>query len=150
MPVEYSGEEQAICAVGIVQPRPGVFMAAIQHILVLCTTVEVHPAAQHHAPHQTRLDSGREEASEVPVVKKKQSCADRCVLLVYDRGYTKLLWQVVLLGVCCSGEGGLDMQLQPLPLYTAPSNGDSHIWTLHPCMSDDVLSSVKIWLQHLP
>lgn len=47
VPVEYSGEEQAICAVGIVQPRPGVFMAAIQHILVLCTTVEVQGSAQH-------------------------------------------------------------------------------------------------------
>ena len=44
MPAEYSGEEQAICAVGIVKPRPGVFMAAIQHILVLCTTVEVRGA----------------------------------------------------------------------------------------------------------
>ena len=41
VPAEYSGEEQAICAVGIVKPRPAVFMAAIQHILVLCTTVEV-------------------------------------------------------------------------------------------------------------
>ena len=41
VPVEYSGEEQAICAVGLAKPRPGVFVAAIQHVLVLCTTVEV-------------------------------------------------------------------------------------------------------------
>lgn len=41
MPLEYSGEEQAICAVGIVRPRPGVFVEAIQYVLVLCTTVEV-------------------------------------------------------------------------------------------------------------
>ena len=39
--MEYSGEEQAICAVGLVRPRPGIFVDAIQHLLVLCTTVEV-------------------------------------------------------------------------------------------------------------
>ncbi len=39
--MEYSGEEQAICAVGLVRPRPGVFVEAIQYVLVLCTTVEV-------------------------------------------------------------------------------------------------------------
>ena len=41
MPVEYSGEEQAICAVGLVKPRPDVFVEAVQYLLVLCTTVEV-------------------------------------------------------------------------------------------------------------
>lgn len=41
VPLEYSGEEQAICAVGLVRPRPGVFVEAIQHLLVLCTTTEV-------------------------------------------------------------------------------------------------------------
>lgn len=41
VPVEYSGEEQAICAVGLVKPRPDVFVEAVQYLLVLCTTVEV-------------------------------------------------------------------------------------------------------------
>ncbi|KAK9806121.1 hypothetical protein WJX72_002210 [[Myrmecia] bisecta] len=41
VPVEYSAEEQAICAVGLARPRPGVFVEAIQHVLVLCTTVEI-------------------------------------------------------------------------------------------------------------
>ncbi|CAL8471349.1 g10891 [Coccomyxa elongata] len=41
VPLEYSGEEQAICAVGLVRPRPGVFVEAIQYVLVLCTTVEI-------------------------------------------------------------------------------------------------------------
>eukprot|EP00873_Tetraselmis_striata_P006108 jgi/Tetstr1/426372/TSEL_016684.t1 len=41
VPVEYSGEEAAICAVGLVKPHPGVFVEAIQHVLVLCTTVEI-------------------------------------------------------------------------------------------------------------
>lgn len=41
IPLEYSGEEQAICAVGLLQPRAGVFLEAIQHVIVLCTTVEV-------------------------------------------------------------------------------------------------------------
>ncbi len=40
VPLEYSGEEQSICAVGLVRPRPGVFVEAIQHLLVLCTTTE--------------------------------------------------------------------------------------------------------------
>ncbi|GAX86588.1 hypothetical protein CEUSTIGMA_g13996.t1, partial [Chlamydomonas eustigma] len=41
VPIEYCGEDQAICAVGIVKPRPGVFLEAVKHILVLCTTAEV-------------------------------------------------------------------------------------------------------------
>ena len=44
MPVEYAGEEQAICAVGLAKPKPGIFMAAIQHLLVLCTTTEARVA----------------------------------------------------------------------------------------------------------
>ena len=42
MPLEYSNEEQAICAVALVKPRPEVFAAAIQQLLVVCTTTEVH------------------------------------------------------------------------------------------------------------
>ena len=41
VPIEYSGEEQAIVAVGLVAPRPGVFVEAIQRLLVLCTTTEI-------------------------------------------------------------------------------------------------------------
>lgn len=41
MPIEYSGEEQAICAVGLAPPKPNVFVEAVQHVLVVCTTVEV-------------------------------------------------------------------------------------------------------------
>eukprot|EP00878_Enallax_costatus_P016050 GHUV01016827.1.p1 GENE.GHUV01016827.1~~GHUV01016827.1.p1 ORF type:complete len:1150 (+),score=458.72 GHUV01016827.1:567-4016(+) len=41
VPVEYCGEEQAICCVGLAKPKPGVFLAAIQHVLVLATTVEI-------------------------------------------------------------------------------------------------------------
>lgn len=41
MPIEWPGEEQAICAVGLVKPRPDVFAAAIQRLLVVCTTTEV-------------------------------------------------------------------------------------------------------------
>ena len=92
MPVEYAGEEQALCAVGLVQPRQGVFMAAIQHLLVLCTPVEARTSRLQPVQAVAELLTG------LPI-------------------------QVVLLGVCCSGEGGTDLQLQPLPLYTAPSNG---------------------------
>ncbi|KAK6921602.1 Nucleoporin, Nup133/Nup155-like, C-terminal [Dillenia turbinata] len=38
---EYSGEEQAICAVGLAKSKPGVFVEAIQYILVLATPVEL-------------------------------------------------------------------------------------------------------------
>ncbi|KAL4425159.1 hypothetical protein ABPG77_008264 [Micractinium sp. CCAP 211/92] len=41
VPIEYSGEEQAIVAVGLARPKPGVFVEAIQHVLVLCTTSEI-------------------------------------------------------------------------------------------------------------
>ncbi|KAL0372755.1 UNVERIFIED_CONTAM: Nuclear pore complex protein [Sesamum calycinum] len=38
---EYSGEEQAICAVGLAKTKPGVFVEAIQYLLVLATPVEL-------------------------------------------------------------------------------------------------------------
>ncbi|XP_024025703.1 nuclear pore complex protein NUP155 [Morus notabilis] len=99
---EYSGEEQAICAVGLAKSKPGVFVEAIQYLLILATPVEL-----------------------------------------------------VLVGVCCSGGGDnadpyAEVSLQPLPEYTAPSDGvtmtciactnagriflagrDGHIYELH-------------------
>ncbi|KAL6543857.1 hypothetical protein OROGR_010354 [Orobanche gracilis] len=38
---EYSGEEQAICAVGLAKAKPGVFVEAIRYLLVLATPVEL-------------------------------------------------------------------------------------------------------------
>ncbi|KAL6001329.1 hypothetical protein ACLOJK_007063 [Asimina triloba] len=38
---EYSAEEQAICAVGLAKSKPGIFVGAIQHLLVLATPVEL-------------------------------------------------------------------------------------------------------------
>ncbi|KAJ0896320.1 putative nucleoporin, nucleoporin, nucleoporin, subdomain 1 [Helianthus annuus] len=38
---EYSGEEQAICAVGLVKTKPGIFVEAIQYLLVLATPIEL-------------------------------------------------------------------------------------------------------------
>ncbi|WJX54374.1 hypothetical protein P8452_40263 [Trifolium repens] len=38
---EYSGEEQAICAVGLAKSKPGVFVEAIQYLLILATPVEL-------------------------------------------------------------------------------------------------------------
>ncbi|GAV66265.1 Nucleoporin_C domain-containing protein/Nucleoporin_N domain-containing protein [Cephalotus follicularis] len=38
---EFSGEEQAICAVGLAKTKPGIFIEAIQHLLVLATPVEL-------------------------------------------------------------------------------------------------------------
>lgn len=38
---EYRGEEQAICAVGLAKSKPGVFVEAIQYLLILATPVEL-------------------------------------------------------------------------------------------------------------
>ncbi|GMJ13372.1 nucleoporin 155 [Hibiscus trionum] len=38
---EYNVEEQAICAVGLTKSRPGIFIEAIQYLLVLATPVEL-------------------------------------------------------------------------------------------------------------
>ncbi|XP_010932548.2 nuclear pore complex protein NUP155 isoform X1 [Elaeis guineensis] len=38
---EYSAEDHAICAVGLVRPKPGIFLEAIQYLLVLATPVEL-------------------------------------------------------------------------------------------------------------
>lgn len=41
VPVEYSGEEQAIVAIGLATPKPGVFLDVIEKVLVVATTVEI-------------------------------------------------------------------------------------------------------------
>lgn len=38
---EFRGEEQAICAVGLARSKPGIFVEAIQYLLVLATPVEL-------------------------------------------------------------------------------------------------------------
>ena len=38
---EHNVDEQAICAVGLARAKPGIFIEAIQYLLVLATTVEV-------------------------------------------------------------------------------------------------------------
>ena len=40
-PVEYTGEDQAICAVGLVRPPSGVFIQAVQYVLVVATSVDI-------------------------------------------------------------------------------------------------------------
>ncbi|XP_004309850.1 PREDICTED: uncharacterized protein LOC101296922 [Fragaria vesca subsp. vesca] len=37
---EYSGEDQAICAIGLAKSKPGVFVEAIQYLLILATLVQ--------------------------------------------------------------------------------------------------------------
>lgn len=41
VPTLYKLEEQLITCVGLAPAKPGVFMAAVKHVLVVCTTVEV-------------------------------------------------------------------------------------------------------------
>ncbi|GIL76872.1 hypothetical protein Vretifemale_6406 [Volvox reticuliferus] len=41
VPVEYSGEDQAITAVCLTEPKAGVFLPAIRYIIVLCTAAEI-------------------------------------------------------------------------------------------------------------
>jgi hypothetical protein len=38
---DYNVDEQAICAVGLARAKPGIFIEAIQYLLVLATPVEV-------------------------------------------------------------------------------------------------------------
>lgn len=38
---EFSGEEETICAVGLVKAKPGIFVEAIQYLLILATPVEI-------------------------------------------------------------------------------------------------------------
>ena len=40
-PVEYAGEEQAIVAVAVATPRPGVFLQSIERLIVVATTTEI-------------------------------------------------------------------------------------------------------------
>ncbi|KAF8069564.1 NUP155 [Scenedesmus sp. PABB004] len=112
VPVEYSGEEQAICCVGLARPRPGVFLAAIQHVLVLATTVEVRrqpPAQPPPTPRpRARRARGRARAHAAPARRGRR--------------------QIVLLGVCTGpsrvggGDAYEELSLQPMPLYSLPSD----------------------------
>lgn len=61
--MEYSGEEQAICCVGLAKPKPNVFLSAIQHILVLATPVEVGCAGQ--AINRTTMPRGRISSKKI-------------------------------------------------------------------------------------
>lgn len=38
---EFCGDDQVICAVGLAKARPGVFVEAIQYIVILANPVEV-------------------------------------------------------------------------------------------------------------
>ncbi|KAK1559260.1 hypothetical protein Q3G72_012526 [Acer saccharum] len=38
---EYTGEEQVICAVGLAKSKPGIFVEAIQYLMILATPVEL-------------------------------------------------------------------------------------------------------------
>lgn len=38
---EFNVEEQAICAVGLCKSKPGIFIEAIQYLLILATPLEV-------------------------------------------------------------------------------------------------------------
>ena len=44
---EYHADEQAICAVGLARAKSGIFVEAIQYILVLATPVEVRMLASY-------------------------------------------------------------------------------------------------------
>ena len=41
VPVEYAGEEQAIVAVAVATPKPGVFLQSIERLIVVATTTEI-------------------------------------------------------------------------------------------------------------
>ena len=41
VPVEYAGEEQAIVAVAVATPKPGVFLRSIERLIVVATTTEI-------------------------------------------------------------------------------------------------------------
>eukprot|EP00850_Spirogloea_muscicola_P020557 SM000219S06702 [mRNA] locus=s219:133506:144913:- [translate_table: standard] len=104
--MEYSGEDQAICAVGLACPKRGVFIEAIEHLLVLATPVEaVRPACPGSG-----VFAGSRTRKVAHDMRSKADVAWR---------------QVVLLGVCCSGvgDGFEDLAVQPLPEYAVASDG---------------------------
>lgn len=41
VPLEYAGEGQVITTAGLVRPTPGVFVAAVEYVVILCTVVDV-------------------------------------------------------------------------------------------------------------
>lgn len=152
MPVSYSEEQQAICTVQLVRPRPGVFAEAIQHLLVVCTTTEVRPQERitqnmkivgfvllpgrarrlwHHdkAAAMQWLTGWHQAEHMGRLACRRCKIADHVLLPLTAcvRTFCRLL-QIVLLGVACgpgpSGQGDAhqELSLQPLPAFAVPSD----------------------------
>ena len=150
VPIEYGGEEQAIVAVGLARPRPGVFVEAIQHLLVLCTTTEVGRGCYAPCDWLYLVVSGPKAAAMGVFVEAIQHLLVLCtttevggglfvrcmsvwgdhhgmrcsgVLLLHPPRCTTLALclQIVLLGVCCSpGPGGSGDACEELTLQPLP------------------------------
>ena len=68
VPVEYAGEEQAIVAVAVATPKPGVFLRSIERLIVVATTTEIvllGAAFENGAPSTSAGQAGGEPAAGV-------------------------------------------------------------------------------------
>ena len=66
VPVEYAGEEQAIVAVAVATPKPGVFLRSIERLIVVATTTEIvllGAAFENGAPSTSAGEAGGEPAA---------------------------------------------------------------------------------------
>jgi len=66
VPVEYAGEEQAIVAVAVATPKPGVFLRSIERLIVVATTTEIvllGAAFENGAPSTSAGQAGGEPAA---------------------------------------------------------------------------------------
>ena len=93
IPLEYRGKEQAISAVGMVTPRRGVFWEAVQHLLIICTPLEISLLG-------VVLQGGGEGGGG----RREGRSGSAGVA----RG---------------AGDELEELSLQPLPMYCVPSNG---------------------------
>ncbi len=158
VPVSYSEEQQAICTVQLVRPRPGVFAEAIQHLLVVCTTTEVRPQARitqnmkidvgfvplpgtarrlwHHdnAAAMQWLTGWHQVEHMGRLACRRCKIADHVLLPLTARVRTFCrLLQIVLLGVACgpgpSGQGDAHQELSLQPLPAFAVPSDNVIMT---------------------
>ncbi|KAH0451286.1 hypothetical protein IEQ34_018585 [Dendrobium chrysotoxum] len=124
---EYSGEEQSICAAGLARVKPGIFIEAIQYILVVATPVENFGAAVGDSWPFISLNLiglvGGVMANFGAAVGDSWPFISLNLI-----GLVGGVMALLLIGVCCAASAdGTDpyaeISLQPLPEYTMPSDG---------------------------
>jgi len=124
VPVEYSGEEQAIVAVGLARPKRGVFLQAIEYVLVVATTVEVVLLGVCLQVRVT-IPGGSSHSLTLLACLRNQSSTQLRVGFFIVTNETAPLCHLPFTG-CAGGVGGADAALAAVHVHHRRRGGEGH------------------------